>query len=136
MLRNFSSLTKLKFIVIFKDQKMLNYAVFAQIIIAISIVVVWVGRFDNIVKEFEYFHLSTTVRNIVGATKISLATILIIGIWYPELVLIPALIMAALMIGAQLTHFRVRNPWYKYLPSLVLLILSLFTAAVHAGKIV
>ncbi|MBC7428018.1 MAG: DoxX family protein [Bacteriovorax sp.] len=115
---------------------MLNYAVFAQIIIAISIVVVWVGRFDNIVKEFEYFHLSTTVRNIVGATKISLATFLIIGIWYPELVLIPALIMAALMIGAQLTHFRVRNPWYKYLPSLVLLILSLFTAAVHAGKIV
>ena len=114
---------------------MQDYAVYAQIIIALTIVIVWVFRFDNIVKEFEYFKISSTVRNIVGATKISLSTILILGIWYPELVLIPALIMAALMVCAQLTHFKVKNPWHKYLPSLGLLILSLFTAAVHAGMI-
>ncbi|MBU6123117.1 DoxX family protein [Hymenobacter siberiensis] len=109
--------------------------VLAQIIIAISIVVVWVFRFDNIVKEFKQYGLPDLVRNMVGATKISLATLLVAGIWFPQLVLVPALIMAFLMLCAQLAHIKVRNPWYKYVPSLLLLVLSLFVAAAYAGVI-
>jgi hypothetical protein len=48
---------------------------------------------------------------IVGATKIASATLLIVGIWYPSLVLIPALVMAFLMLSAQYFHFKVNNPW-------------------------
>jgi len=114
---------------------MYQYSVFAQIIIAVSIIVVWVFRFDNIVKEFKQYALSDLVRNIVGATKISLATLLICGIWYPSLVVLPALIMAFLMGCAQVAHFKVKNPWIKHLPSFVLLCLSLFVAGVHAGLI-
>ena len=44
--------------------------VLAQIIIALSIVVVWVFRFDNIVQEFKQYGLPDLVRNMVGATKI------------------------------------------------------------------
>lgn len=104
-----------------------------QIIIAFSIVIVWVFRFDNIVIEFKKFEISDLLRNIVGAAKISLATLLIAGIWFPSLVLYPALLMAFLMVCAQGAHFKAQNPWSKHVPSLLLLLLSLFVAAFHSG---
>lgn len=110
-----------------------DYAATGQIVIAMSIAIVWVGRFDNIVREFRQFGLPDVVRNAVGATKISLATLLVAGIWYPALVAGPALIMAFLMLCAQGAHARVKNPWHKFLPSLGLLVLSLFVAGVHLG---
>jgi tellurite resistance protein TehA-like permease len=107
--------------------------VLAQLVIAISVVIVWVFRFDNIVKEFKQYGLPDLVRTMVGAAKIALATLLVAGIWYPGLVLVPALLMAFLMLCAQFAHIKVRNPWHKYVPSLVLLLLSLYVAAAHAG---
>jgi hypothetical protein len=70
--------------------------------------------FDNIVKEFKQYELSDLTRMIVGA-KIASATLLIVGIWYPSLVLIPTLVMAFLMLSAQYFHFKVNNPWLKRL---------------------
>ena len=96
------------------------------IIVAISVVYVWTFRFHNVLKEFEQFGLSDITRNIVGATKISLATLLIVGIWYSSLVLIPSILMGLLMIGAQYFHLKISNPFIKRLPSLILLILSAF----------
>lgn len=107
-----------------------NLSVIAQVIVALSIVYVWVFRFDNIVKEFKQYGLSDLTRTMVGATKIILSTLLVAGIWYPDLVLVPALLMAFLMIGAQYFHFKVNNSWQKHIPSLFLLVLSLFIAAV------
>ena len=102
----------------------------AQIIVALSIGTVWIFRFDNIVKEFKQYGLSDLVRTLVGSTKIVLATLLVAGIWYPSLVLIPALLMAFLMLSAQYFHFKVKNPWQKHLPSLVLLGMCIFIAFV------
>ena len=99
-----------------------------QIIIAISVVYVWTFRFHNVLKEFEQFGLSDLTRNIVGATKISLATLLIVGIWYSSLVLVPSILMGLLMIGAQYFHFKISNSFIKHLPSLILLALSAFIA--------
>jgi hypothetical protein len=104
------------------------YTTVVQLVIAISVAYVWIFRFDNIVKEFKQYGLSDLTRNIVGASKIALATLLITGIWFPSLVFIPALVMAFLMICAQYFHFKVKNPWLKHLPSLLLLALSLFVA--------
>ena len=100
----------------------------AQLVVAISVVYVWTFRFHNVLKEFEQFGLSDLTRNIVGATKISLATLLVVGIWYPSLVLIPSILMGLLMIGAQYFHFKISNPFIKHLPSLILLFLSSFIA--------
>ncbi|HEY0307461.1 MAG TPA: DoxX family protein [Acidobacteriaceae bacterium] len=112
---------------------MYQLAICAQIIIALSIVFVWVFRFPNIVKEFEQYHLSELTRSAVGAAKIALSTLLIAGIWYPRLVVVPALLMAFLMLCAQAAHFKVHNPWQKHMPSLGLLLLSLFVAGVYSG---
>lgn len=108
------------------------YSIIAQVVIALSVGYVWIFRFDNIVKEFKQYGLSDLTRNMVGASKIALATLLITGIWFPTLVFIPALSMAFLMICAQYFHFKAKNPWFKHLPSLLLLALSLFVAVLAA----
>lgn len=110
-------------------------ALVAQLVIALSIAIVWVFRFDNIVIEFKQYGLSTLIRSLVGSSKIVLATLLVVGVWVPSLVLIPALLMALLMISAQYFHFRVNNPFQKRIPALFLLILSLFVAAVSLNWI-
>ena len=110
-----------------------NIAILAQLIIAISIIVVWVFRFDNIVIEFKQYDLSDLIRSMVGASKIALATLLVVGIFYEEVVFISALLMAFLMVCAQIAHIKVKNPLSKYIPSFLLLILSLFVAAIDYG---
>ena len=107
----------------------------AQAVIALTIFIVWVLRFENIVVEFKHFGLNPFIRTLVGATKVALATLLVTAIWYPELAKIRALMMAGLMFCAQMAHFKVKNPWHKFIPSLLMLSLSLFVAAVHSGML-
>ena len=99
-----------------------------QITVAISVLFVWVFRFHNVLKEFKQFGLSDVTRNLVGASKIALSTLLIVGIWDTNLVLIPSILMGFFMIGAQYFHFKIKNSFIKHLPSLFLLILSAFIA--------
>ncbi|MDE0870331.1 MAG: DoxX family protein [Flavobacteriales bacterium] len=108
-----------------------NISIIAQLIVSASIIIVWVFRYDNIVSEFKQYGLSDTIRNIVGASKIILATILALDVWYEVPVIAAALSMAFLMICAQAFHVKVRNPLKKYVPSAFLLLLSLFIAAFH-----
>ncbi|MEJ6674628.1 MAG: DoxX family protein [Polaribacter sp.] len=105
-----------------------NILILAQLIVSISVLIVWVFRYDNIVLEFKQYGLSNLLRNFVGALKISLATILILGIWHQEFLFISSMAMAFLMVCAQLCHFKVKNNWMKFMPSLSLLILSLLIA--------
>ena len=102
---------------------MMNYIIVAQLIVAVSVLYVWIFRMDNIIKEFKQFGLSDLTRSFVGATKIALSTLLIVSVWYPELVLVPSFIMGLIMVAAQYFHFEARNPFIKRLPSLLLLIL-------------
>ena len=50
-----------------------------QLTIAISVAYVWVFRFHNVVDEFKKFELSDLTRNFVGVSKISIATLLVVG---------------------------------------------------------
>ena len=112
---------------------MIRFAELAQVIIALSVIFVWTVRLARVVAEFKEYGIPDLIRNLVGAGKIALGTLLIAGIWYPDLVLVPAVIMAFLMLCAQFAHFSVRHRLEKYLPSLALLILCVFVASVHAG---
>ena len=112
-----------------------NISIIAQIIVSISIIIVWIFRYDNIVLEFKQYGLSDLVRNIVGASKLSLSTILVLGIYYEVPLVTASLLMAFLMVCAQAYHIKVKNPLKKYLPSASLLLLSLFIAAQNSGLI-
>ena len=116
-----------------KGSLMDKLAIAAQIVIALSVYFVWVLHFENVVKEFHEYHLSDLTRSAVGALKMSLSALLLVGIWYPSLVLIPALIMAFMMLSAQVFHARAHHTLIRYVPSLGLLLLSLFVAGVYRG---
>lgn len=114
---------------------MLTLSLVAQVVIAVSVLFVWVFRFEVIEKEFEEYRLSVLFRSFVGAAKVALATLLIVGVWFPQPVLVAALGMAVLMAGAQWSHFKVRHAFAKFVPSLILLLLSLFVATTRAGLV-
>ncbi|RAR50938.1 DoxX family protein [Flavobacterium lacus] len=99
-----------------------------QFVLGLSVVYVWVFRFDNVAKEFKQFGLSDITRNFVGTSKIAVSTLLIAGVWHPSLVQISAVFMGLFMIAAQYFHFKIKNPFSKHLPSLILLILSAIIA--------
>jgi len=102
--------------------------ILSQLVLGLSVAFVWIFRYDNVVKEFKQFRLNDLTRNFVGAAKIGLATLIIAGIWIPSLVQIPALMMGMFMLAAQYFHFKIKNPFNKHLPSLVLLLLCVFIA--------
>ena len=97
-----------------------------QIAVACSVAYVWIFRYHNVVAEFKQFGLSDVARNAVGAAKTALATMLVVGIWYPPVVPVAAAGMALFMLAAQVFHFKAGNPFIKKLPSLILFLLSAF----------
>ena len=99
-----------------------------QVTVGLSVAYVWTFRLDNVFKEFEQFGLSDLTRNAVGVSKISLATLLIAGIWFPPLILVPSICMIGFMICAQYFHFKAKNSFIKHLPSMILLLLSIIIA--------
>ena len=109
---------------------MTSYLTFAQIIVATSVAYVWIFRYDVIIKEFKDFGLSDLTRTFVGASKISLATLLLVGIWHPSLIPISSILLGLFMLAAQYYHFKIRNSFVKYLPSSIFLILCVFIALV------
>ncbi|WP_310559612.1 DoxX family protein [Flavobacterium sp.] len=114
---------------------MTNLTLAAQIIVSASVYYVWIFRYFNVVKEFNQFGLSDLTRNFVGATKITLSALIIVSIWHPELLAISSALMGLLMIGAQYFHFKIKNPFVKHLPSLLLLILCIFLTTVTSDLI-
>lgn len=108
-------------------------AIIAQLIVAASVFYIWIFRFDNIAREFEHFNYSPIFRNAVGVVKLVIATLMVVGIWMPAVVLGAALGMTALMLGAQYAHFSVKNPIAKRVPSAALLALCVFVAVESAG---
>ena len=100
----------------------------AQIAVALSVAFVWTFRYHNVIAEFKTFGLSDLTRNLVGVSKIALATLLVTGIWFPAVLLPASLLMAFFMISAQGFHFKIKNTFIKHLPSLILLVLCAFIA--------
>jgi hypothetical protein len=105
------------------QQTMDNFTSLLQLTLGLSVAFVWTFRFGNVVKEFSLFGLSDLTRSLVGVSKIALATLIVAGIWYPDLVQVPAALMGLFMVAAQYFHFSVKNPLVKHLPSLLLLAL-------------
>ena len=112
-----------------------NVSIVFQLIVSISVFIVWIFRYDNIVVEFKVYGYSDLLRNFVGVAKTSTSTLLILGLWYNEITIYASLSMAFFMLCAQLSHIKVKNPFIKFVPSLIFLIMSLFIASFNCGLI-
>lgn len=111
-------------------------ALVSQIIIALGLLNVWLirarkptayrgGDARNMKEEFQAYGLPTWVMVVVGLLKVSLAILLLVGIWHPEVTKPAAIGIAILMLGAVSMHLKVRDPVKKALPAATLLVLSL-----------
>jgi hypothetical protein len=105
-----------------------------EVVVAGSVLFVWTFRMKQVASEFVTYHLNDTIRALVGSTKIMLATLLLAAIFWPVPVIVPALMMAAFMLAAQVFHFRARHALVKYVPSFLLLGLSLLIAQQASGR--
>ena len=108
---------------------------FFQVFVAVSVLIVWVFRYHNVIREFQQFGFSDVFRNFVGASKIAISALLLTGIWYVDLTPYAAIGMAAFMLAAQLSHLRVQNPFLQRLPSLSFFLMSVYVALFHFGVI-
>jgi hypothetical protein len=110
-----------------------------QIIIALGILNVWFLRFNkpsewrggnatNMKEEFDAYGFPEGILYIIGFLKVACALMLIAGIWVPALVTPAAGILAALMLGAIIMHFKIGDPPKKSLPAGTVLLLCLVLA--------
>ncbi len=115
-----------------------------QLIVAIGIYNVWLVRFGKSTKwrggsatdmksEFEAYGMPHWFMMVIGFTKVTLATLLIAGIWFPILVGPAALGLTALMLGAIGMHIKVKDPLLKSLPAFTVFSLSLILGLIGLG---
>jgi hypothetical protein len=110
--------------------------IFAKVIILIAIINVWFLRFNKKTKyrggdassmkaEFSIYGLPESMVYIIGGLKVLSALALILSIWFPQLALPAAAVMAILMVGAIIMHLRIKDDFIKSMPALLILLLSL-----------
>jgi hypothetical protein len=118
------------------SQIMQMYIVYAfQIIIAIGLVNVWLVRFHkptkyrgagagNMADEFTAYGLPKWFMYLVGMGKILIATLMIVGFWVPMVVYPASALLVLLMVGAVSMHIKVRDPFIRSLPALLMLAMA------------
>jgi len=110
---------------------MQDLTIVLQALVAASLFFVWVVRYDNIIQEFKQYGLPDWLRDVVGILKLTFALLLLLGIQRASLAMIGSLGIAGLMGCAFVIHLRVKNPAFKMLPSMTLLVISLIIAAIN-----
>lgn len=113
-----------------------------QLIIALGILNVWLVRRNqatawrggdarNLQEEFRKYGLSDRLYVLIGVAKVSLAALLVVGLWVPVVAALAGAGMAVLMLGAVAMHLRVADRPLKALPAFCMLLLSLAVVAMN-----
>ena len=100
-------------------------AIISQIIISITILHVWIIRHKFMTEEFKRFGFPVWFKNFVGFIKISLAILLIIGIWKTNIVTFIAMPISFLMLLTVVFHFKNNDGLKQTIPSIFLWLLTL-----------
>ena len=101
-------------------------------VVSLTIINVWLfrsskstlyrgGNASNLYEEFEVYGLSDYFL-IIGIIKVSLAVLLLVGIFYKKLTLFSASGIAIMMLAAAYFHFSVGDELIKSLPSSAMLL--------------
>ena len=93
-----------------------------KIVATSAIFFVWFIRYENIKKEFKEYNLPSWFRDVVGILKISFC--IMIHASDKDIVLIGSMGILVLMIGAVITHIRMKNNFRKYIASVTMLTIT------------
>ena len=80
------------------------------------------GEANNMLEEFIVYGLNETFLYIIGGLKVLAAIGLLIGLINQKFIKPSAFIIALLMIGAIVMHFKVSDEIIKFLPATLMLI--------------
>lgn len=109
---------------------------------ALWILNVWFNRFNkdtgyrgggakNMKEEFAVYGLSESTMYAVGAAKVGLASLMLVGHVKPRLIRPASAGLAMFMLGAIGMHIKVGDPVKRYLPALSVFSLSTISALVN-----
>ena len=106
--------------------------ILAQITAGLWILNVWILRFNketefrggdakNMLEEFQTYGISPPLMYLIGGTKVTLAILLIVGVWVESLTGPAAILLGLLMVGAIGMHIRVGDALKKSAPAISVL---------------
>lgn len=118
---------------------MTEFALIAQIIVSLTVISVWTIRYNkatawrggdanSMAEEFGTYGLSERMLVLTRITKLSLAALLIAGIWMTDVAAAAALAMAGMMLVAVAMHVKVGDSIRKSVPAFTMLVLCLIVA--------
>lgn len=107
----------------------------SMITVATVVLNVWLFRFGkatiyrggdatNMIEEFAVYGLNETMVYLIGGLKILAAIGLLIGFYNKKTITPAAGLMAMLMVGAIVMHFKVGDEIIKFLPAGIMFVLS------------
>ncbi len=120
----------------------MDYLIIAlQVIVGLSILNVWLVQSNKatrwrgddattIFEEFQVYGLPTWSVYVIGALKVTLAVLLIAGIWFPVLKFPASAGLAILLAGSVTMHLKIGDALIKSLPAGLFLLMSLVIAFV------
>jgi hypothetical protein len=106
-----------------------------QIVVALGLLNVWIVRLRkstiyrggmslNLRDEFAEYGLPDALFWIVGVLKITIAILLIAGIWHRHLLMPTSAVLFVLMVGALAMHVKIGDPPIKSLPAFLMLAMT------------
>ncbi|GAA0871706.1 hypothetical protein GCM10009117_08520 [Gangjinia marincola] len=115
----------------------MNYIIIAlQLIVALSLLNVWLiqynkptqwrgGNAQSIQEEFKVYGLPVWMCYVVGFLKVTGAILLIVGIWFPQVIVPAATMLAVLLLGSIIMHVKISDPLKKSFPAALFLTICL-----------
>lgn len=114
-----------------------------QLVTGLGILNVWILRYNqgtayrggtaaDMKAEFASYGLPSWSVYLIGGLKITAALALILGIYFESLIIPFASLLGLLMVGALLMHLKVKDPFKKTIPALVMLMLCISIIALAA----
>jgi uncharacterized membrane protein YphA (DoxX/SURF4 family) len=108
-----------------------------QVIVALGLLNVWLirsskstpyrgGDAQTISEEFAAYGLPAFMMYVVGGLKVIIALAMIAGLWIPALVIPAAVVLIVLMAGAFVMHLKVKDPFKKSIPAILMLDTAIF----------
>lgn len=107
-----------------------------QIILAAAFLLFGFMKFGKQMgEEFERYGYSAWFRIVTGLVELVAAALLIAGFWNKTSLAWGALLISLTMLGAVITHLKVKDSFSKYASPLVLLILGLLLLFYNWGSL-
>lgn len=101
-------------------------SIILQVILGLGFLMFGYQKFtsEDMKKGFEYFGYGDGFRLFTGSVEVLSAIIIIIGIWIQPLAIIGSIMIVVTMLGAIMTHVKIKDEFKNMLMPIILLILS------------